>query len=62
MLFIDGELNEYLHKVDEQCNARLDILMKQMKPFAGITAELKVIEVGKANKYCTAYSRRDCPE
>jgi hypothetical protein len=43
-LFMDGELNEYLHEVDEQCNARLVILMEQMKASAGITEELKTVD------------------
>jgi hypothetical protein len=41
---MDGELNEYLHDVDEQCNARLDILMEQMQALAGITEELKAVD------------------
>jgi hypothetical protein len=41
---MDGELNEYLHDVDEQCNARLDILMEQMQASAGITEELKAVD------------------
>ncbi len=43
-LLLDGRLNEYLHKIDEECHARVDSLVKQMKAEAGITEELKAKE------------------
>ena len=40
-LLLDGKLNEYLHEVDEECHARMEQLVEQMKARAGITEELK---------------------
>lgn len=40
-LLLDGKLNEYLHEVDEECHARVELLVEQMKAVAGITEELK---------------------
>lgn len=40
-LLMDGKLNEYLHEVDEECYARMELLVEQMKAGAGITEELK---------------------
>lgn len=40
-LYLDGKLNEYLHEVDEECHARVNLLVEQMKAGAGITEELK---------------------
>lgn len=40
-LLLDGKLNEYLHGVDEECHARVEVLVEQMKVEAGIMAELK---------------------
>lgn len=40
-LLLDGKLNEYLHEVDEECHARVELLVEQMKAGAGITEELK---------------------
>lgn len=40
-LLLDGKLNEYLHEVDEECHAREELLVEQMKAGAGITEELK---------------------
>lgn len=40
-LLLDGKLNEYLHKIDEECYTRLELLVEQMKAGAGITEELK---------------------
>lgn len=37
-------MNEYLHEVDEECHARVDLLVEQMKAGAGITEELKAKE------------------
>jgi len=42
-LLLDGKLNEYLHEVDEECHARVELLVEQMKAGAGITEELKVV-------------------
>lgn len=43
-LLLDGKLNEHLHEVDEECHARVELLVKQMKAEAGITEELKAME------------------
>ena len=40
-LLLDGRLNEYLYEVDEECHARVELLVEQMKAGAGITEELK---------------------
>ena len=40
-LLLDGRLNEYLYEVDEECHARVELLVEQMKVGAGITEELK---------------------
>lgn len=40
-LLLDGKLNEYLHEVDEECHAREERIVEQMKAEAGITEELK---------------------
>ena len=41
-MLLDGKLNEYLHDIDEECHARVELLVEQMKAEAGITEELKV--------------------
>ena len=41
-LLMDGKLNEYLHEVDEECHAIVELLVEQMKTEMGITEELKV--------------------
>ena len=43
-LLLDGKLNEHLHEVDEECHARVEQLVEQMKAEAGITEELKATE------------------
>lgn len=43
-LLLDGKLNEYLHEVDEECHARVELLVEQMKAGAGITEELKAVD------------------
>lgn len=43
-LLLDGKLNEYLHKVDKECHARVELLVEQMKAGAGITEELKAVD------------------
>ncbi len=40
-LLLYGRLNEYLHEVDEECYARVEKILEQMKAEAGITEELK---------------------
>lgn len=40
-LLLDGKLNEYLHEVDEECHAKVELLVEQMKAGDGITEELK---------------------
>lgn len=40
-LVLDGKLNEYLHEVDEECHARVELLVEQMISRAGITEKLK---------------------
>ncbi len=40
-LLLDGKLNEYLHEVDEECHARVELLVEQMKAGTGIVEELK---------------------
>lgn len=42
-LLLDGKLNEYLHEVDEECCARVELLVVQVKAGAGITEELKAV-------------------
>ena len=57
-LYLDGRLNEYLHEIDEECHARGDLLVEQMKAGAGITEELKAKEqmkwVGLMNNVISA--------
>lgn len=43
-LLLDGKLNEHLHEIDEECHARVDLLIERMKVGAGITEELKATE------------------
>ena len=40
-LLLDGKLNEYLHELDEECHARVELLVEQMKAETGLTEELK---------------------
>ena len=40
-LLLDGELNEYLHQVDEECYEMMERLMEQMKARQGVTEQLK---------------------
>lgn len=42
-LLLDGKLNEYLHEVDEECHARVELLVEQMKAGTEITEELKAV-------------------
>ena len=43
-LLLDGKLNEHLHEIDEECHARVELLVERMKAGAGITEELKVMK------------------
>ncbi len=40
-LLLDGKLNEYLHEVDKECHAMIELLVEQMEAGAGITEEVK---------------------
>lgn len=57
-LLMDGKLNEHLHEIDEECHARMELLVEQMKAGAGITEELKAAEpmewVGRINNVRSA--------
>ena len=41
ILFMDLKLNEYLHNIDEECEARMKNLIKQMAEKENINEELK---------------------
>lgn len=43
-LLLNGRLNEHLHEIDEECHARMELLIEQMKAGVGITEELKAAE------------------
>ncbi len=43
-LLLDGKLNEYLHEVDEECHAKVNQLVEEMKAESEITEELKAAE------------------
>lgn len=40
-LLLNGGLNEHLHRVDEECNQRMEVLIEQMKERQGVTEQLK---------------------
>lgn len=40
-LLLNGGLNEYLHRVDEECERRMEFLIEQMKKMQGVTEQLK---------------------
>ncbi|MDD3138892.1 MAG: TnpV protein [Lachnospiraceae bacterium] len=40
-LLLSGELNEYLHCVDEKCDQMLELLIQQMKVNQGVTEQMK---------------------
>lgn len=40
-LLLSGNLNEYLHEVEEECYKMEDILIEQMKRAHGVTEQLK---------------------
>ena len=41
ILFMDLKLNEYLHNIDEECEARMETLIKQIAEKENVTEELK---------------------
>ena len=41
ILFMNLKLNEYLHNIDEECEERMEILIKQMAEKENVTEELK---------------------
>lgn len=43
-LFLSGELNQYLHEFEEECNEMMDQIVEQMKMKEGVTEELKAKE------------------
>lgn len=40
-LLLDGNLNEYLHQMDEECYQMMERLVEQMKAKQGVTEQLK---------------------
>ena len=40
-LFLSGELNQYLHELEEECNDMIERVVEQMKMKEGVTEELK---------------------
>lgn len=40
-LLLNGELNEYLHCVDEKCDQMMELLIQQMKVKQGVTEQMK---------------------
>ena len=40
-LFLNGELNEHLRRVDEACEQRMEVLIEQMMGRLGVTEQLK---------------------
>lgn len=40
-LFLNGGLNEHLHNVNEECEKRMEMLIKQMMERWGVTEQLK---------------------
>ena len=41
ILFMDLKLNEYIHNIDEECEARMETIVKQMAEKENVTEELK---------------------
>ena len=52
-LLLSGELNQYLHEFEEECNEMMDLIVERMKMKEGVTEELKakdqMIWVGRMN-------------
>ena len=40
-LFLSGELNQYLHEFEEECNEKMEQITEQIKLKEGVTEELK---------------------
>lgn len=40
-LLLNGDLNEHLHSVDEECEQRMEVLIEQMMKRWGVTEQLK---------------------
>lgn len=40
-LFLSGELNQYLHEFEEECNEMMNQIVERMKMKEGVTEELK---------------------
>ena len=40
-LLLSGELNQYLHEFEEECNEMMDLIVERTKMKAGVTEELK---------------------
>ena len=40
-LLLSGELNQYLHEFEEECNEMMDLIVERMKMKEGVTEELK---------------------
>lgn len=43
-LLLNGKLNEHLHRVDNECYERMELLIEQMKDRVGITEKLKATD------------------
>lgn len=43
-LLLEGQLNEYLHNIDEEANSMYEILLRQYKEKWGVTEELKEVD------------------
>lgn len=52
-LLLSGELNQYLHEFEEECNEMMDQIVERMKMKEGVTEELKAKDqmkwVGRMN-------------
>ena len=52
-LLLSGELNQYLHEFEEECNEMMDLIVERMKMKEGVTEELKAKDqmkwVGRMN-------------
>lgn len=57
-LLLSGNLNEYLHGVEEECYKMEDLLIEQMKRANGVTEQLKaenqMLWVGRMNNICSS--------
>lgn len=52
-MLLSGNLNEYLHEVEEECYKMEELLIEQMKRACGVTEQLKaenqMLWVGRMN-------------